>query len=86
MHDVDIEYFCAAVVHPDTRETVTQYKILANDPNNAELRETRQTAMGKEVGRLAQGDDKTRTKDKHCIFIMNHQQIAKVKPEGQKLT
>ena len=25
MHDVDIEHFCAAVVHPDTGETVTKY-------------------------------------------------------------
>ena len=33
-HDVDIEHFCAAVIHPDTGETVTQYKKIANDPNN----------------------------------------------------
>ena len=38
-YDVDIEHFCKAVVHPDTGETITKYKPLANDPNNAELRE-----------------------------------------------
>ena len=34
IHDVDIEHFCAAVVHPDTGETITKYKVLANDKNN----------------------------------------------------
>ena len=29
--DVDIEHFCAAVVHPDIGETITKYKMLAND-------------------------------------------------------
>ena len=33
LQDVDIEHFCAAAVHPDTGETVTQYKKLVNDPN-----------------------------------------------------
>ena len=60
-YDLDIEHFCAAVVHPDTGETITKYKKLANDPNNAELRELWQTAMGKEVRRMAQGDDKQKT-------------------------
>ena len=35
MYDVDISHFCAAVVHPDTGETITKYKKLANDPKNA---------------------------------------------------
>ena len=30
--DHDIEHFCAPVVHPDTGETITNYKKLANDP------------------------------------------------------
>ena len=34
LHDVDIEHFCAAVVYPDTGETITQYKKLVNDPNS----------------------------------------------------
>ena len=52
-HDVDIEHFCAAVIHLDTGETVTQYKKLANDPNNEKLRETWRTGFGKEVVRMA---------------------------------
>ena len=50
MFDVDIEHLCAAVVHPDTGETITKYKVLANDKKNPELRETWRTAFGKEVG------------------------------------
>ena len=50
--DVDIEHFCAAVVHPDTGETITKYKVLANDKKNPTLRETWRTAFGKEVGRI----------------------------------
>ena len=46
-HDIDIEHLCAAVIHPDTGETVTQYKKLANDPKNAKLRETWRTGFGK---------------------------------------
>ena len=52
--DGDIEHFCAAVVHPDTRETITKYKVLASDKKNPTLRETSRTAFGKEVGRMAQ--------------------------------
>ena len=73
-YNVDIEHFCAAVVHPDTGETITQYKKLAND-NNTEVKETWMTAFGKEVGRLAQGDNKTKTSGKNCMFIMNHEKI-----------
>ena len=32
-HDVDIEHFCAVVIHPDRGKAITQYKKLANDPN-----------------------------------------------------
>ena len=38
-YDADIEHFCAAVVHPDTGETITQYKKLANY-NNKDVKET----------------------------------------------
>ena len=78
-----LNIFCAAVVHPDTGETVTQYKKLANDPNNAELRELWCTGFGKEVGRMAQGDDKTNTPGTNCMFVMSHAQIAKMHAEGR---
>ena len=31
-YDIDIKHFCAAVVHPETGETITQYNKLAKDP------------------------------------------------------
>ena len=83
LQDVDVEHFCAAVVHPETGETITQYKKLINDPNPT-LRRTWKTAFGKEVGRLAQGDTKTKTKGKNCIFAMTHDEIKKMYAKGKK--
>ena len=85
-HDIDIEHFCAAVIRPDTGETVTQYKKLANDPNNAKLRETWCTGFGKEVGRMAQGDNKTKTPGTNCMFVMNHEKIVRMHAEGRVST
>ena len=31
-YDVDVEHFCAPVVHPITSETITQYRKLVKDP------------------------------------------------------
>ena len=33
---VDIDHFCAPVVHPVTEETITKYKTLVNDPATRE--------------------------------------------------
>ena len=55
---VDIDHFCAPVVHPVTGETITKYKMLVNDPVT---REIWSRAFGKEFGNLAQGDDLTGT-------------------------
>ena len=38
-NDVDINHLCAAMVHPDTGEIITQYKRLARD-TAPEIRET----------------------------------------------
>ena len=61
MNDLDIEHFCAGVIHPTTGETITQYRKLARDPA---MREVWSTAFGKEFGQMAQGDNKTGTKGK----------------------
>ena len=71
------DHFCAAVIHPDTGETITQYKKLAKDPN-AKLRDVWETGFGKEVGRMAQGENKPKTPGKNCIFAMDHAQIARM--------
>ena len=49
---VDIEDYCGAVVHPVTKETITKYRKLANDPI---LKEVWTKAMAKELYCLAQG-------------------------------
>ena len=84
-HDVNVEHFCAAMVHPKTGETITQYKKLARDAD-PDVQETWQTGFGKEIRRMAQGDDKTKIKRKNCIFVMNHGQIAKNYAEGKTPT
>ena len=36
-YDVELEYFCAPVVHPVTGVTITQYWKLENDPVTSEI-------------------------------------------------
>ena len=74
-YDVNIEHYCAPVVHPVTGETVTQYKKLAKDPL---LKDIWETGLGKEVGRMAQGDIKTGTKGTDSIFVMTHAEIQNI--------
>ena len=80
--DIDVEIFCAPVVHPVTGETITSYKKLADDPIT---RSTWTTGYGQEFGRMAQGDEKTGTKGKNCIFVMNHDKIANL-PKDRVVT
>ena len=82
VNDLDIEHFCAGVVHPTTGETITQYRKLARDPL---MRDLWTTALGKEFGRMAQGDNKTGTKGKQCIFVMSHDEIANI-PKDRVVT
>ena len=72
-------------MHPDTVETITQYKKLVNDPNPI-LRDIWKTSFRKEAGRLAQGDTKTKTKEKNCIFTMTHGKIRIMYNKGKKPT
>ena len=85
LHNVNIEHVCVAMVHPKTGETITQYKKLARDAD-PEVRETWQTGFGKEIGRMAQVDDKTKTKGKNCIFVMIHAYIENMYAEGKTPT
>ena len=54
---VNIENFCAPVIHPITGETITKYQKLFKDPVT---RDIWSAAFGKEFFNMAQGDDKTR--------------------------
>jgi hypothetical protein len=55
---INVDHFCAPVVHPVTGETITKYQKLVKDPVT---REVWTTAFGKEFGTLAQGDKETNT-------------------------
>ena len=61
------------MVHPITGETISSYKKLKNNPATAE---TWMTAVGKEFGGMAQGDNKTGQKGTNSIFVMSHIEIA----------
>ena len=80
--DVDIEHFCAPVVHPVTGETISQYRKLMRD--NV-LSQIWCTAFGKEFGNLAQGDNRTGEKGTNSLFVMTHEQILRI-PKDKVVT
>ena len=79
---IDIEHFCAPVIHPITGETISKYRTLAKDPAT---REIWTTAWGKEWGNMAQGDNKTGEKGSNSIFVLDHEQIRNI-PKDQTIT
>lgn len=78
----DPEHFAMPVVHPVTGETIDKYDKLARDPL---LQETWTTAFGKELGGLAQGDNKTGAAGTNTIFFMNHEEIKMI-PQDRTVT
>ena len=74
-YDVDVEHFCAPVVHPITGETITQYRKLKDDPATKDVWNT---AFGKEFGNMAQGDKKTGTKGTNSMFVLSHDEIRTI--------
>ena len=80
--DVDIEHFCAPVVHPVTGETISKYRKLMRD---SVLGEIWSTAFGKEFGNLAQGDKKMGMKGTNTVFVMNHDKIDNI-PKDRVVT
>ena len=73
------------MVHPFTGEMINQYKKLARDAYPEE-RETWQTGVGKEIRYMATGNNKTTTKEKNCICVIDHAQIAKMYAESKPPT
>jgi hypothetical protein len=57
------------MVHLVTGETISSHKWLMKDPTTAE---TWQTAFGKDLGGMAQGNHKTGQQGTHSIFAMTH--------------
>ena len=80
--DVDIEHFCAPVVHPITKETITSYNKLIKD---ADLEHIWRTQLGKEFGNLAQGADYTKEKGTNSVFVMTREQILTI-PKDRVVT
>ncbi len=68
---IDIEEHCFGVIHPVTKQTITQYKKLQHDPD---LKHLWVPAMSKEVHHLAQGKEGV-TKAKSTIFFLSHKEI-----------
>lgn len=71
----DIMYYCAPVTHPITGKAMRKY---AEVIKCEELRETWETAFGKEFGGLAQGDDRTGQKGTDTVIILDHDQIKNI--------
>ncbi len=68
---IEIEELCFGVVHPITKETITQYKKLQHDLN---LKVIWVPAMSKEIHRLSQGKEGI-TKGTNAIFFLSHKEI-----------
>jgi hypothetical protein len=61
------------MVHPVMGKTISSYKKLMN---NQATMEVWQTAFGKDLGGMAQGNNKTRQKGRNAMFVMTHDKIA----------
>ena len=75
-----MEQVANSVVHPVTKETITKYKTLIQDPL---LRETWMKGMAKELGRLAQGYEDE--KGTNTVQFMDLEEIAQI-PKGKIVT
>jgi hypothetical protein len=78
---IDIAEYCFGVVHPVTKETITQYKKLQHNPD---LKELWVPAMSKELHCLAQGKAGL-TKGTNTIFFLSHNKIRLI-PNNRTVT
>eukprot|EP00804_Cyclotella_cryptica_P030315 CCRYP_011859-RA/>CCRYP_011859-RA protein AED:0.28 eAED:0.28 QI:0/0/0/1/1/1/2/0/557 len=77
-----LEHFANPVVHPTTGKTISEYEELATDPI---LWDTWTTAFGKELGALAQANNKTGAAGTNTIFFLNHSDIQNI-PSDRTIT
>jgi hypothetical protein len=70
------------MVHPMTGKSISSYKHLMQDPA---MLEVWQTAFGKDLGGMAQGDNKTGHKGTKSIFVMTHDEVKSI-PQNQTVT
>ena len=75
-----LQHMANGVVHPVTKETITKYKKLIEDPL---LRDEWSKAMCRELGRLTQGFEDT--KETNTMRFMNSRDINKI-PRDRVIT
>ena len=75
-----LDHMANGVVHPVTKQTITKYEELANDPL---LRDVWTKAMCKELGRLAQGYKDT--EGTNTVYFMSIEDIKKI-PSDRTVT
>ena len=81
-YEVDIEHFCAPVIHPITGETITKYQKLIKDPHTKDIWSL---AFGKEFWNLAQGGEVSCTEGTNSVFVMSHVDIKTI-PSNRVVT
>jgi hypothetical protein len=74
------EHYANPMVHPVMSETILSYKKLMNNLTTAEVW---QTAFCKDLGCMAQGDNKMGQKGTNAMFVMTHNEIAHVLQRGK---
>ena len=70
---VKFEHYANPMVHPVTGKTISSYKQLMNNPATVEVW---QTAFGKDLGGMAQGNNKTGQKGTNVMFVMTPDEVA----------
>jgi hypothetical protein len=80
-HNINIEDVCNGVVHPITKETITKYTKLMDNPA---LKALWVPAMSKELHRLAQGKEGV-TVSTNTIFYLTHDEIRRI-PKDRTVT
>ena len=80
-HNINIEQVCNGVVHPITKETITKYTKLMDDPA---LKDLLVLAMSKELHRLVQGKEGV-TVGTNTIFYLRHDEIKHI-PKDRTVT
>jgi hypothetical protein len=78
-----IEHFALPMVQPVTGETISSYKKLMNDPATSKVC---QPAFDKDLGGMAQSDDKTGQRGTNAMFFMTHHEIKHVLRQNKKNT
>jgi hypothetical protein len=73
-HNSNIEQVCHGVVHPITKETITKYTKLMDDPA---LKDLWVPAMSKELHCLSQGKEGV-TVGTNTIFYLTHDEIRRI--------